>query len=88
MKSPETISSTISNILSILTSQKQWLVVKVFTSYNIVQSLCDFVHVLMFVNVSKCQKNPKLTNTVLRTDICSLLSSRMETIQLRSITSI
>ena len=38
---------------------------KVFASYNILQYLCDFIHVLIFVNVSKCQKNPKLTNIVI-----------------------
>ena len=60
MKSPETILSTISNILSVLVSQNQWLVIKVFASYNILQYLCDFIHVLMFVNVSKCQKNSQI----------------------------
>jgi hypothetical protein len=35
---------------------------KVFASYNILQNPCDFIHVLIFVTVSKCQKNPKLTN--------------------------
>ena len=29
---------------------------KVFASYNILQYLCDFIHVLIFVTVSKCQK--------------------------------
>jgi hypothetical protein len=38
---------------------------KVFASYNILQYLCDFIHVLIFVTVSKCQKNPKLTNIVI-----------------------
>ena len=38
---------------------------KVFASYNILQYLCDFIHVLIFVNVSKCWKTPKLTNIVI-----------------------
>ena len=38
---------------------------KVFASYNILQNLCDFIHVLIFVIVSKRQKNPKLTNIVI-----------------------
>jgi hypothetical protein len=37
---------------------------KVFASYNILQYLCDFIHVLIFVTVSKCRKSPKLTNIV------------------------
>jgi hypothetical protein len=41
------------------------LVVKVFASYNILQNLCDFIYVLMFVNVSKCRKRSKLTNHIL-----------------------
>ena len=38
---------------------------KVFASYNILQYLCDFIHVLIFVTVSKCRKSPKLTNIVI-----------------------
>ena len=38
---------------------------KVFTSSNILQYLCDFIHVLIFVTISKCRKSPKLTNIVL-----------------------
>jgi hypothetical protein len=38
---------------------------KVFASYNILQYLCDFIHVLVFVTVSKCRKSPKLTNVVI-----------------------
>ena len=38
---------------------------KVFASYNILQYLCDFIHVLIFVTVSKYQKSPKLTNIVI-----------------------
>jgi hypothetical protein len=38
---------------------------KIFASYNILQHLCDFIHVLIFVIVSKCQKIPKLTNIVI-----------------------
>ena len=32
--------------------------------YNILQNMHDFIHVLIFVNVSKCRKSPKLTNIV------------------------
>jgi hypothetical protein len=39
---------------------------KVFASYNILQYQCDFIHVLIFVIVSKCQKIPKLTNIVIK----------------------
>ena len=35
---------------------------KLFASYNILQYLCDFIHVLIFVTVSKCRKSPRLTN--------------------------
>ena len=38
---------------------------EVFTSYNILQYLCDFIHVHIFVTVSKCRKSPKLTNIVM-----------------------
>jgi hypothetical protein len=38
---------------------------KVFASSNILQYLCDFIHVLIFVTVSKCRKSPKLTNLVI-----------------------
>jgi hypothetical protein len=38
---------------------------KVIASYNILQYLCDFIHVLIFVIVSKCRKSPKLTNIVI-----------------------
>ena len=38
---------------------------KVFASYNILQCLCDFIHVLIFVTFSKCRKSPKLTNTLM-----------------------
>jgi hypothetical protein len=38
---------------------------KVFASYNILQYLCDLIHVLIFVIVSKCRKSPKLTNIVI-----------------------
>jgi hypothetical protein len=27
--------------------------------------MCDFIHVLIFVIVSKCRKNPKLTNIMI-----------------------
>jgi hypothetical protein len=39
---------------------------KVFASYNILQYLCDFIHVLIFITVSKCRKSPKLTNIVIQ----------------------
>ena len=38
---------------------------KVFASYNILQYPCDFIHVLIFVTVSKCRKSPKLMNIVI-----------------------
>jgi hypothetical protein len=38
---------------------------KVVASYNILQYLCDFIHVLILVTVSKCRKSPKLTNIVI-----------------------
>jgi hypothetical protein len=38
---------------------------KGFAFYNILQNLCDFIHVLIFVIVSKCRKSPKLTNIVI-----------------------
>ena len=37
---------------------------KVFAAYNILQNLCDYIHVLIFVIVSKSRKSPKLTNIV------------------------
>ena len=37
----------------------------IFASYNILKYLCDFIHVIIFVTVSKCRKNPKLTNIVI-----------------------
>jgi hypothetical protein len=43
---------------------------KVFTSYNILQYLCDFIHVLIFVTVSKCRKSSKLMNIVIVAEIC------------------
>jgi hypothetical protein len=38
---------------------------KVFASYNILQYMCDCIHVLIFVTVSKCRKSPKLTSIVI-----------------------
>ena len=38
---------------------------EVFASYNILQYLSDFIHVLIFVTVTKCRKSPKLTNIVI-----------------------
>jgi hypothetical protein len=42
---------------------------KVFASYNILQDLCDFIYVLIFVTISKCRKSPKLTNIVIRVNL-------------------
>ena len=40
---------------------------KVFASYNILQYMCDFIHVLIFVFVYQLpKKNPKLTNIVIQ----------------------
>jgi hypothetical protein len=33
---------------------------RVFASYNILQYLCDFIHVLIFVIVSKCRKKSQI----------------------------
>ena len=33
---------------------------RVFASYNILQYLCDFIHVLIFVTVSKCRKKSQI----------------------------
>ena len=38
---------------------------KVFASYYILQHLCEFIHVLIFVTLSKCQISPKLMNIVI-----------------------
>ena len=38
---------------------------KVLASFYILQYLCDFIYVLIFVTVSKCRKSPKLTNIVI-----------------------
>ena len=40
---------------------------KVFAAYNIFQNLCDYIHVLIFVTVSKSRKSPKLTDIVILT---------------------
>ena len=40
---------------------------KVFASYNILQYLCDFIHVLIFVTVSKCRKKPQINEDSDRT---------------------
>ena len=39
---------------------------KVFASYIILQYLCDFIHVFIFVTISKCRKSPKLTNIMIK----------------------
>jgi hypothetical protein len=56
---------------------------RAFATYNILQYLCDFIHVLIFVTVSKCRKNPKLTNIVIHRKIgnrrhatCAFLNGR------------
>ena len=33
---------------------------KVFASYNILEDLCDFIHVLIFVTVSKSRKKSQI----------------------------
>ena len=48
---------------------------KVFASDNILQYMCDFIHVLIFVTVSKCQKSPKLTNIVILVVIGARMNS-------------
>jgi hypothetical protein len=52
---------------------------EVFASYNILQYLCDFIHVLIFVTVSKCRKSPKLTNIVMKYNPCSFVSNKKKT---------
>ena len=42
---------------------------KVFASYNILQYPSDFIHVLIFVTISKCPKSPKLTKIVINLNI-------------------
>ena len=51
-------------------------------SYNILQYLCDFIHVLIFVLVSKCQKNPKLTIYSVIISFMSLLHNIITSIML------
>ena len=46
---------------------------KIFISYNILQYVCDFIHVLIFVTVSKCRKSPKLMNIVIHPSINRLV---------------
>jgi hypothetical protein len=48
---------------------------KVFASYNILQYLCDFIHVLKFVIVSKCRKSPKLTDIVIDLNVLKLTTN-------------
>ena len=40
---------------------------EVLASSNILQYMCDFIHVLIFVIISKCRKNSKSTNIVIDT---------------------
>jgi hypothetical protein len=47
---------------------------KVFALYNILQYLCDFIHVRIFVTVSKCRKSPKLTNIVINKHYMKLVT--------------
>ena len=42
---------------------------KVFASYNILQYMYGYIHVLIFVTVSKCRKSPKLRNIVIKVKI-------------------
>ena len=37
---------------------------KVFASYNILQYMCDFIHVLLFVIVSKCRKKSQINEYI------------------------
>ena len=37
---------------------------KVFASYNILQYLCDFIHVLTFVTVSKMPKKSQINEYI------------------------
>ena len=46
---------------------------KVFAAYNILQYVCDFIHVLIFVTISKCWKSPKLTNIVIKVKLVGWL---------------
>ena len=52
---------------------------KVFASYIILQYLCDFIHVLVFVTVSKCQKSLKLTNIVITSQIENVSDQDLKT---------
>jgi hypothetical protein len=63
-------TTTWSNVWVVLPIHLNWVLdmstrFKVFASHNILQYLCDFIHVFIFVTVSKCRKSPKLTNIVI-----------------------
>ena len=67
-------TTTWSNVWVVLPKPSSWVLnwvldmnthFKVFASYNILQYLCDFIHVLIFVIVSKCWKRSKLMNIVI-----------------------
>ena len=58
MKSPETRLSTISIILSILVSQINGWLSKIFAFYNILQYMCDFIHVLICIMFQNAEKVP------------------------------
>jgi hypothetical protein len=49
---------------------------KVVASYNILQYLCDFIHVLISVTISKCRKSPKLTNIVILPNTSELVKHK------------
>ena len=48
---------------------------KAFASYNILQYLYDFIYVIIFVTVSKCQKSPKLTYIVIIEELYNHMSN-------------
>ena len=55
---------------------------KVFAPYNILQYLCDYIHVLIVVTVSKCRKSPKLTNILINAcEITSVCLCGLSTVQ-------
>jgi hypothetical protein len=59
---------------------------KVFASYNVLQYLYDFIHVLIFVTISKCRKSPKLMNIVITLEFhipTLLISSHLWLVKLR-----
>ena len=64
-------TTTWSNVWVVLPKPSWWVLkwvldmntrFKVLASDNILQYMCDLIHVLIFVTFSKCRKSPKLTN--------------------------